>query len=203
MALRKLSISSWKWEMGLVGGLQLGYDLNTVPVENLLGLANSPPLPWVVEDFPLEPTLSPELANTRKMLIEFTKDPKRGSDRTPANTPLTPPPRPSLDQSVDQRASVIALAAALELCCPSHIRGVNWTGNGNLVIHPRAPSTASQLASIHVIDVVQRECGNFSGPAVLEADTPWVQLVEGVPAQPRRLVTSLPTKSSNVAGTLP
>ncbi|KAJ7921066.1 hypothetical protein B0H13DRAFT_1508646, partial [Mycena leptocephala] len=33
-------------------------------------------LPWVVEDFIIEPTLSPELAKTRRMLLEFAKDPK-------------------------------------------------------------------------------------------------------------------------------
>ncbi|KAJ7718017.1 hypothetical protein DFH07DRAFT_785037 [Mycena maculata] len=33
-------------------------------------------LPWVIEGFIIEPTLSPELAKTRRMLLEFAKDPK-------------------------------------------------------------------------------------------------------------------------------
>ncbi|KAJ7938522.1 hypothetical protein B0H13DRAFT_2301550 [Mycena leptocephala] len=33
-------------------------------------------LPWVVEDFLVEPTLSPELAKTRSQLPEYSKDPK-------------------------------------------------------------------------------------------------------------------------------
>ncbi|KAJ7488694.1 hypothetical protein B0H11DRAFT_2191872 [Mycena galericulata] len=37
---------------------------------------NDSMLPWVVEDFIIEPTLSPELAKTRRMLLEFAKDPK-------------------------------------------------------------------------------------------------------------------------------
>ncbi|KAJ6465672.1 hypothetical protein DFH09DRAFT_1225156 [Mycena vulgaris] len=99
--------------------------------------------------------------------------------------------------AITQRTSVTAMTAVLddatfERHSPSHIQGVNWTSNGNLVIHTRAPYTASQLKSLHgdaVVEIVKRECG-FTGPAVLEADSPWVQLVvHGVPAQP--LVTSL------------
>ncbi|KAJ7642304.1 hypothetical protein B0H17DRAFT_960166, partial [Mycena rosella] len=33
-------------------------------------------LPWVVRDFIVEPTLSPELKQTRRQLLEFAKDPK-------------------------------------------------------------------------------------------------------------------------------
>jgi hypothetical protein len=33
-------------------------------------------LPWIVEDFLVEPTLSPELAKTRSQLAEYSKDPK-------------------------------------------------------------------------------------------------------------------------------
>ncbi|KAJ7671142.1 hypothetical protein B0H17DRAFT_1141584 [Mycena rosella] len=100
--------------------------------------------------------------------------------------------------AIPNRPSVTALAAVLsnvafERHCPPHIQGVNWTGNENLVLDTRAPYTASQLASIHgtaVIEAVQHECGQFPVTAVLEADTPWVQLViHGVPAKP--LVGSL------------
>ncbi|KAJ7847963.1 hypothetical protein B0H13DRAFT_2362179 [Mycena leptocephala] len=94
--------------------------------------------------------------------------------------------------TIDQPAPVTALAAVLdnatlERHCPCHVQGVNWTGNGNLVIHTRAPYTASQLAATHgdaVIETVQRKCG-FPGPAVLEADSPWVQVVvHGIPGPP-------------------
>ncbi|KAJ7830599.1 hypothetical protein B0H13DRAFT_1915863 [Mycena leptocephala] len=100
--------------------------------------------------------------------------------------------------AISDRPSATALAAVLndatvEHHCPPHIHGVNWTGNGNLVLHTRAPYTASQLASIHgvaVIEVVRRECGLFLGAAVLEAAAPWIQVVvHGVPAKP--LVGSL------------
>ncbi|KAJ6602317.1 hypothetical protein B0H10DRAFT_1958077 [Mycena sp. CBHHK59/15] len=100
--------------------------------------------------------------------------------------------------AIPDRPSVTALAAVLnnatfECHCLRHIQGVNWMGNGNLVIHTWALYTASQLASIHgaaVIEAVQRECGQSPGTTVLEADTPWVQVViHGVPAKP--LVGSL------------
>ncbi|KAJ7473174.1 hypothetical protein B0H11DRAFT_2195768 [Mycena galericulata] len=117
-------------------------------------------------------------------------------------TPLPSPADPSLDHlsppPIDQRAPVTALAtvlgdATLEHRSASHIRGVNWTGSGNLVIHTRAPYTASQLAAVHgaaVIEIVRRECGQFLGPAVLESDTPWIPVVvHGIPA--RALVDSL------------
>ncbi|KAJ7436366.1 hypothetical protein B0H11DRAFT_2294901 [Mycena galericulata] len=103
----------------------------------------------------------------------------------------SPPP-------INQCAPVMALAtvlgdATLEHRSSSHIRGVNWTGSGNLVIHTRAPYTASQLAAVHgaaVIEIVRRECGQFLGPAVLESDTPWIPVVvHGIPA--RALVDSL------------
>ncbi|KAJ7909569.1 hypothetical protein B0H13DRAFT_1877616 [Mycena leptocephala] len=39
-------------------------------------------------------------------------------------------------------------------------------------------------------EIVQRECGKFQGPAVLEVDAPWAQVVaHGIPAEP--LVDSL------------
>ncbi|KAJ7909548.1 hypothetical protein B0H13DRAFT_2330254 [Mycena leptocephala] len=100
--------------------------------------------------------------------------------------------------AINQRAPVTALASilddsTLERYSPSHIQGVNWTSSGNLVIHTRAPYTASQLAVIHgeaVIEIVRRECGQFLGSAVLELDSPWIPVVvHGVPAQP--LVESL------------
>ncbi|KAJ6552123.1 hypothetical protein DFH09DRAFT_1086242 [Mycena vulgaris] len=96
--------------------------------------------------------------------------------------------------AISDRPSVTALAAVLndatfEHHCPPHIQGVNWTGNGNLVLHTRAPYTAS-IHGAAVIEVVRRECGQFLGAAVLEADAPWVQVViHGVPAKP--LVGSL------------
>ncbi|KAJ7731446.1 hypothetical protein DFH07DRAFT_968767 [Mycena maculata] len=120
---------------------------------------------------------------------------------TAPTAPFTPSPHSALDclpLIIDQRPSVTALAAVLrdatfEHHCPGHIQGVNWTRNGNLVIHTHAPYTASQLVSTHgkaVMEVVRRECGQFLGPAVLETDSPWVQVVvHDIPAQP--LVDSL------------
>ncbi|KAJ7936766.1 hypothetical protein B0H13DRAFT_2303481 [Mycena leptocephala] len=94
--------------------------------------------------------------------------------------------------AVSNRAPVTVLAAALDEAAaehhaPPHIRGVNWTRNGNLVIHTRSPYTASQLAAIHgdaVLETVRRECGDFQGSAVLEVDAPWTSVVvHAVPAQ--------------------
>ncbi|KAJ7934428.1 hypothetical protein B0H13DRAFT_2305856 [Mycena leptocephala] len=128
---------------------------------------------------------------------QATEDCFCSSSATRASVSLLPSsPHPPLDRlppEIDQRAPVTALASILddatyERHAPPHIRGVNWTSNGNLVIHTRAPYTASQLAAVHgkdVISIVQRECGEFQGPAVLEVDAPWVQVVvHGIPAQP-------------------
>ncbi|KAJ7436182.1 hypothetical protein FB451DRAFT_1307892, partial [Mycena latifolia] len=93
----------------------------------------------------------------------------------------------------EARATVTVLAAALDKAArehhaPPYVQGVNWTSNGNLVIHAHAPYTASQLSAVHgeaILEAVRRECGHFQGPAVLEVDSPWVSLVlHGVPAAP-------------------
>ncbi|KAJ7739787.1 hypothetical protein DFH07DRAFT_965587 [Mycena maculata] len=127
----------------------------------------------------------------QKAALPSQRQPRHSPHRLILRWTASPP-------TIDQRPSVTALAAVLgdatfERHCPGHIQGVNWTRNGNLVIHTHAPYTASQLASTHgkaVMEVVRRECGQFLGPAVLETDSPWVQVVvHDIPARP--LVDSL------------
>ncbi|KAJ6602588.1 hypothetical protein DFH09DRAFT_1125162, partial [Mycena vulgaris] len=155
---------------------------------------------------PVTPATRPDRPSAPRTALPPTKTSKKKRPTQPSPTPRrqsrSSPHRLILRWTVSppaitQHTSVTAMTAVLddatfERHSPSHIQGVNWTSNGNLVIHTRAPYTASQLKSLHgdaVVEIVKRECG-FTGPAVLEADSPWVQLVvHGVPAQP--LVTSL------------
>ncbi|KAJ7794816.1 hypothetical protein B0H14DRAFT_3496673 [Mycena olivaceomarginata] len=102
---------------------------------------------------------------------------------------------------IDQLAPVTALAALLddttyERHAEPNIRGVHWASNGNLVIHIRAPYTASQLAAVHgdtVIDIVKRECEESHGPAVLKVDSPLVHRYEalfGIPIYDAKTTSS-------------
>ncbi|KAJ7937570.1 hypothetical protein B0H13DRAFT_2302733 [Mycena leptocephala] len=167
----------------------------------------SAPLPPVTRgDHPNRPS-APRLANPPTKVSKQHKAASRPSvRRNPRHSPhrlilrwtASPP-------TIDHRAPVTALAAlldnaTLEHHSPSHIQGVNWTSSGNLVIHTCAPYTASQLAAVHgeaVKEIVKRECGQFLGLAVLEADYPWVPVVvHGVPAQ--ALVESLKFEQEDV-----
>ncbi|KAJ6486275.1 hypothetical protein DFH09DRAFT_1106137 [Mycena vulgaris] len=99
--------------------------------------------------------------------------------------PLTPAPTyASVASAARAPRSDPAPVARLRLLVAGHIQGVNWTGNGNLIIHTCAPYMASQLSAIHGEAVIE------TGPAVLEVDAPWIPVVvHGITAQP--LVESL------------
>ncbi|KAJ7169295.1 hypothetical protein C8R43DRAFT_1121175 [Mycena crocata] len=127
------------------------------------------------------------------------------SDSQPVSRPTRSTPSPyrltlrfTIPPEPEERASPDLLTQNLCMLTSTldfrdRVAGVNWTHNGNLVIHTRAPYTALQLRDTFVGDdrlacTVGAACrpgslGENPFGGELELDTPWTRVVlHGVPA---------------------
>ncbi|KAJ7262609.1 hypothetical protein C8J57DRAFT_1513605 [Mycena rebaudengoi] len=153
-------------------------ELNMVIGQEYPSTSFPPTLP------PLLPPPTPtwHLPRHPALIRDLSHSPRPTTAKPRKSVPLTAPAL-ALDH-VPARCG----QASLKPNVAPRVAGVNWTANGNLVIHALAPYTASQLSIIFgeaIIEVVRQECGGFSGPAVLELDTPWLPVVvHGIPALP-------------------